>query len=210
MGRLVVVGGDVVLFERAGNVVAPAVDCGLYDMRRAFAVNLYDKLAEVGLYRLHAVLFEERVQLYFLRRHRFYFDDVLCVLFAEYVEDDIARFVRVFCEENFNSVALERCDRRFEILRRFLPASGYAALRVFSRATVLPTLASVTAFFTIGSRFSQNLSIGCIAIMRFLRFRLRARRPARRGARGMRCCSCRLFPFDGAGRTCRRRRAHRG
>ena len=67
---VVVIGGDALAQEGAGDFAAVLVDDRLDDVGRDVVVELDDELAEVGLEALDAVFDEERIEVDFLGGHR--------------------------------------------------------------------------------------------------------------------------------------------
>src|SRR5579864_3007323 len=83
------------------------MDGGRDDMRGAFAAQLDDVLAEVGLDHLKAGLLEGRVECKFFRGHRLALDNAFGAAFAGDFQDIVARLGGVRGDENLASVGLE-------------------------------------------------------------------------------------------------------
>ncbi len=73
------------------------MDGGQYDVTRFEMHQLQDAFAQIGLYDIDATLHQERIQATLFGEHGFALDEMVDVMLIQYLVDDGAVFIGIFC-----------------------------------------------------------------------------------------------------------------
>ena len=68
-----------------------------YDVAWFEMHQLQDAFAQIGLYDIDAPLHQERIQSTLFGEHRFALDEMVDIMFIQYLVDDGAVFIGIFC-----------------------------------------------------------------------------------------------------------------
>ena len=108
--------GDAFLLKHSSHFLTLQVDGGHHDVAGLLVQQLYDALSQVGFHHINAMLFEVRIHLALLGKHRLRLHHLFHVVILEDTEHYLVELLCILCPVHLDTTALQILGEHIEVI----------------------------------------------------------------------------------------------